>query len=117
MTYESLDVFDVKENKYLIKGITRQALSEMLDVTRNAISNYICTGKNLKGKYHITISEVQGTQEPVKVYANSFPVDLLKEWDEMTLAAELIRTGKGYIATRVVDGEKVKVTIPKGAIT
>lgn len=109
-----LDVFDVKENKYLVKGISRQAVANMLGITRRAISECLARPGRIQGRYEITRSESESNvliKKDPKV-----PDSWCKEWDEMTVAAELIRTGQGCITTKTIDGKKVKVTVPKGAV-
>lgn len=114
MADDLLDVFDVKEDKYLVKGISRQAVADMLGISRRAISECLARPVRIQGRYEITRSESESNvlvKKDPKVSA-----DWCKEWDEMTMAAELIRTGQGYITTKIIDGKKVKVTVPKGAI-
>lgn len=111
MKDDLLDVFDIEKDTYIAKGAPRQAVADMLNITRDTISNCLTTGRKLKRRYIITISESQNNISPKD--SPKIPVALLKEWDEMTAAAELIRTGQGYITTKIVDGKKVKVTVPK----
>ena len=111
MKDDLLDVFDVKENRYLVKGMSRQAVANMLDITRTTISVCLANQKRLQGRYEITRSELESNVLIKK--GNKLLKKLLDEWDEMTLAAELIRTGQGYITTKIVNGKKVKITVPK----
>lgn len=51
------------------------------------------------------------------VHANKAPTllppRLIKEWDNMTIAAEMIRQGQGKIVFKRIDGEYRKVTVPR----
>ena len=44
---------------------------------------------------------------------NNYPLKLKREWDDMKVAADLIKSGQGRIVKEKVKGKAVKYTVRK----
>jgi hypothetical protein len=95
-------VLDIKDNKIIGSGLTNAQVREMLGISNSAMVNdYANVG--IRYKYRYEIQKEEGRTRNRKV-----TLELIKEWDDMCRAAELLRTGKGHIVTKRVNGKLIK---------
>ena len=62
-------------------------------------------------KYRYGKYTIERAGEP-KPYVTT---DIWREWEEMNIAAELLRTGNGKIVSKIENGKRIKFVEPKGA--
>lgn len=94
------------KGKLIAKDALAGEVAKLTGINTSCLGRYK-SGKNLyQGRYQI-IGKDDG--KPKGQTGNKFSDEIIKDWDEnMMVAAELIRTGKGRIVTRRVKGKLVK---------
>ena len=95
-------VIDTTVNKVIGEGLTHKELGKLLGVDGISASRYAITKTLLNNRYKI---EVDGTLGD-NIY--NFPPKLLKEWDKVHEAAKLLKSGRGKIVTKIVEGKVIK---------
>lgn len=95
-------VIDRQNNEIIGKGLPYKELGELLDIDGLTASRYAVTKTLLQDRYEI---KVDGTLDnnPLK-----FTPRQLEEWDKVREAAKLLKTGRGKIVARTVNGEVIK---------
>lgn len=94
----------IEKGKSIATKLTKEQVKDMLGIKDNRIIyNYSRSGTRYKGRYELVVDSSE-----VLVKKQKISDELLNDWENMRQAAELIRTGKGRIVTRRVNGELVK---------
>lgn len=101
--------FDVYKNGELLgKDKTFHELLNFFNLTSISLKTYISNRKQnkLMIQGHLVIVNTNDRRH------SEFTNGLIADWDNMTIAAELIRTGQGKIERRLINGNYRKVTVP-----
>jgi hypothetical protein len=91
------------KGKPIATGITRQQVMDLLNITTKAVDYYTRKDSLYLKRYRIIQEDA-----PPKVHPRNITADLKRDWDNMCRAAELLRTGKGHIVTKRVNGKLIK---------
>jgi ABC-type uncharacterized transport system ATPase component len=103
----NLDVFDTKEECYIMQNATREEIAERFNLTKVNVSYNLKKGYRIGKRYKLLR---QGDNLNEYKTEQNYPIDLTTKWNDICKAAELIRTGKGKIVTKMVNGKPVKYT-------
>ena len=95
-------VIDTTLNKVIGEGLVHKELGQLLGVNGISASRYAITKTLLNDRYKI---EVDGTLGGNKY---NFPPKLLNEWNEVHEAAKLLKSGKGKMVTKIIEGKVIK---------
>ena len=96
-------LYDLKENKLLGINLNHHEISEKTQLLSKNVANYARELLVYKNRYVIRNMEPSEKDDA-----------LFNEWDNMTVAAELIRTGQGKIISKMINGKVQKMTVPIG---
>ena len=76
-------------------GLTPQEVADITGMMTKAVCQYSSRGYLYDGRYKvIKDGEVDRTR------THKLDMDLIRNWDDMMQAAEMLRTGKGHIVAR-----------------
>ena len=101
-------VIDLKENKTIASGLTNAQVRELIGMPNSTmVSNYANVGIKYKYRYEIRKDGEVKRNDTIK---QKQTLELKKKWEEMRKAAELLKTGRGRIATKRVGKKLVKYT-------
>ena len=101
-------VIDLKENKTIASGLTNAQVRELLGISNRAmVSNYANVGIKYKYRYEIRKDGEVKRNDTIK---QNQTLELKKGWEEMRKAAELLKTGRGRIVTKRVNGKLIRYT-------
>lgn len=103
-------VFNISINNKLIgKEIVFQEMQNLLNISSKTLSEYIA-------KRDSDQLEIKGYTVQVVTLERHYDVFLkkhLRQWNDRVAAAEMIRSGKGKIVTKKINGKYRKVTVPR----
>lgn len=103
------DVYDEKLNRQIGAGLDNSEVRRLIGISNKAnFADYADQERLVSKRYRITLSE--GTESYEQRERNG----VWAEWDKMCQVAQMIRDGKGKIVTEIVDGKRVKYTVPIG---
>jgi hypothetical protein len=94
-TYTVLD-----NDKIIATKINSRQVSKLTGLDSRAVTNYSYNGYAYKGRYKVVKDGETGYKGNQKL-----DMDMVKKWNNMMRAAELIRTGKGHIVTKRKNGK------------
>lgn len=99
-------VLDINANKTIGSGLTANQVCELIGMPNyQMVSNYANIGTRYKYRYAI---QKDGEGIKKETASKKITLKLIKEWDDMCRAAKLLRTGKGHIVTKRVNGKLIK---------
>jgi len=99
-------VIDIKDNKTIGKGLSAGQVCKLIGMPNSQmVSNYANAGTRYKYRYVIHKDGEDMQNRPAR---QKLTLDFIKDWDNMCRAAELLRTGKGHIVTKRVNGKLIK---------
>ena len=85
----------IDNGKIIGTGLTPQEAAEITGMRTKAVCQYSSRGYLYENRYKvIKDGEVDRTR------THKLDMDLIRDWDDMMQAAEMLRTGKGRIAAR-----------------
>lgn len=96
-------LYDLKENKLIGTNLNNHEISKITNLLDRNVANYARELLVYKNRYVIRNMEPREKDDT-----------LFNEWDNMTVAAELIRTGQGKIISKIINGKVQRVTVPIG---
>lgn len=96
---ELLNVWDDEKQEFIYKNIKRKDVCKMFNLTSYKLSQYIAQNMYIQDRY--LVSRVGET-------LTRWPQDLIDKWNEAVKAAELLRTGKGKMVRKYVNGKLKK---------
>lgn len=99
-------VKDITTDEIILDRATGEEIEDTLGF-RPRLPKYV-EGAYHHGRYYV---------EKIGESKACIPGDLLKQWEEVNIAAELLRTGQGKIVSRIENGKRIKFVEPKGART
>mgnify|MGYP000906043113 CR=1 FL=1 len=111
---ELINVYDTEKEEYVMENATREEVAKKLEVNTRKISYNLYNGYKLNGRYLLSrvIGDESKIKKSVKVAEsnkkNSIPMALWDEWDNMIMAAEVLRLGQGHIVTKKEQEKLVK---------
>lgn len=101
-------VLDINANKTIGSGLTANQVCELIGMPNyQMVSNYANIGTRYKYRYAI---QKDGEDVKRETVSKKITLELIKEWDDMRRAAKLLKTGKGRITTKKVNGKLIKYT-------
>lgn len=95
-----LDVWDDKKKAYIHKEIKRSDLLKKLNMTSYRLSQNMSRGHFIQDRYLVTRSVSKEKLTPSK-----WTQEQIDAWNEIRKAAELLKTGKGKIVRKKVNGK------------
>lgn len=93
---ELLDVWDDKTKSYAYEGIKRGELLKILEISSYKLSQYMSKNYYVNDRYLVSRANKQ---------INKWTQEQIDAWNEIREAAELLRTGKGKIVRKKVNGK------------
>ena len=107
----TFNVYDMEDEKVIIKGGNKEEVAKALGVSERTVYSYSEENKIFGKRYKITrekteeqLAREQASKERIKGVTS----EMLRQWDEIHLAAKLIKMGKAKIVTNE-KGEKYTV--------
>ena len=93
---ELLDVWDDETKSYAYEGIKRGELLKILEISSYKLSQYMSKNYYVNDRYLVSRANKQ---------INRWTQEQIDAWNEIREAAELLRTGKGKIVRKKVNGK------------
>ena len=85
----------IDNGKVIGAGLTPQEVAEITGMQTRAVCQYSSRGYLYDGRY-----KVEKYGEIDRTRTHKLDIDLIRDWDDMMQAAELLKTGKGRIVAR-----------------
>ncbi len=104
-----------KNENLLVEGLGRQELTKFTGISRGGLDYLLDQIVNDEDRVSYKGYEIERHLcEDSKISNLGITAKHIKEWNNMMMAAELLRQGQGRIVTKIINGKKVKVTVPNG---
>lgn len=84
-------------------GLTPHEVSEITGIQTRAVCQYSSRGYLYDGRYKVI---KDGTVDRTRTH--KLDIDLIRDWDNMMQAAEMLRTGNGRIVARKKKGKWIR---------
>jgi hypothetical protein len=103
-------VIDKQIGKTILDHVSNDEVSKRIGIDRRHIADYVKNNRLFQGRYRIykhveMIEEVN--KEPEEKYRAPWAKKIMREWEQMRKAADLLRNG-GRIVGKYVKGKYVK---------
>jgi hypothetical protein len=112
-----IDVYDLKNKTYSVKGLTMKEAAVKLNVTHDEVKNciydcrsHMCRKRYLMGKTgtELDISIKYDEEKENALNKSDVPHAKWEEWDKIHELARMIKSGKAVIKSRYKKGKKIR---------